>query len=131
MVMLMVDACFLIDYQRESKRETKGAVARFLRAYSEERLQISPIAWGEFLAGFEDETHPFIAFVSDHLDFIPLEPDVGSLYRKKFRVLKTGGNLIGSNDLWIGCHALARDVPLVTRNESDFHRIPDLKLVTY
>lgn len=127
----MVDACFLIDYQRESKRQAKGAVAAFLQAHAEERLQISPIAWGEFLAGFEDEAHPFVGFVRDRLDFIPLEPDVGSVYREKFRFLKASGNLIGANDLWIGCHALARKVPLVTRNNSDFKRIPGLKLFTY
>jgi len=131
MVMLMIDTCFLIDYQCESKRKTGGAVAAFLRSHAEERLQISPIAWGEFLAGFEDEAHPFVCFVRDRLDFVALEPDVGSLYREKFGFLKASGNLIGANDLWIGCHALARALPLVTRNDSDFNRIPGLKLITY
>lgn len=129
--MLMVDACFLIDYQRESKRRVKGEVAAFLQSHVDERLQISPIAWGEFLAGFENEAHPFVGFVKDHLDFIPLEAEVGSVYRETFRILKAGGNLIGANDLWIGCHALARQQPLVTRNNSDYHRIPGLKLLTY
>jgi len=131
MVMLMIDACFLIDYQREAKRGVRGALAGFLREHSAERLQISPIAWGEFLAGFEDETHPFVDFARDRLDFVPLEPSVGSVYRENFRLLKTTGNLIGANDLWIGCHALTRKVPLVTRNDSDFKRIPGLILLTY
>jgi tRNA(fMet)-specific endonuclease VapC len=129
--MLMVDTCFLIDYQRESKRREKGAIAAFLRSHAEERLQISPVAWGEFLAGFDEETHPFVEFVRDHLDFISLEAEVGSVYRETFRALKASGNLIGANDLWIGCHALARQQPLITRNDSDFHRIPGLKLLTY
>lgn len=127
----MVDACFLIDYQRESKRKAHGSVAAFLKAHSDERLQISPIAWGEFLAGFEDEAHPFVGFVRDRLDFVPLEPDVGSVYREKFRFLKASGNLIGANDLWIGCHALSRKQALVTRNQSDFERIPGLELLRY
>lgn len=131
MVMLMVDTCFLIDYQRESKRRSHGKLAGFLEDHSEERLQISPIAWGEFLAGFEDESHPFIRFVRDRLDFVPLEPEVGSVYREKFRFLKATGNLIGANDLWIGCHALSRKQALVTRNHSDFERIPGLELLTY
>lgn len=129
--MLMVDTCFLIDYQRESKRKSHGSVAAFLKAHKDERLQISPIAWGEFLAGFEDENHPFIRFVRDRLDFVPLEPDVGSVYREKFRLLKATGNIIGANDLWIGCHALSRKQALVTRNHSDFERIPGLELLTY
>lgn len=129
--MLMVDTCFLIDYQRESKCKSHASVATFLKAHTEEQLQISPIAWGEFLAGFEDESHPFIRFVRDRLDFVPLEPDVGSLYREKFRFLKASGNLIGANDLWIGCHALSRKQVLVTRNHSDFERIPGLELLRY
>ena len=60
MVMLMVDTCFLIDYQREVKAKHRGKVAGFLAAHSEERLQISPVAWGEFLAGFQRKNHPFI-----------------------------------------------------------------------
>lgn len=127
----MVDACFLIDYQRESKREAHGSVAAFLKAHSDERLQISPIAWGEFLAGFEDEAHPFVGFVRDRVDFVPLEHDVGAVYRQKFLFLKATGNLIGANDLWIGCHALSRKQALVTRNQSDFERIPGLELLTY
>ena len=127
----MVDTCFLIDYQRESKRKVQGAVTAFLRAHADERLQISPIAWGEFLAGFEDESHPFIRFVRDRLDFVSLEPEVGSVYREKFSFLKASGNLIGTNDLWIGCHALSRKQALVTRNHSDFERIPGLELLTY
>lgn len=127
----MVDTCFLIDYQRESKSKTQGVVAAFLRAHADARLQISPIAWGEFLAGFENEAHPFVGFVQDRLDFVPLEPDVGSLYREKFRFLKASGRLIGANDLWIGCHALSRKQALVTRNHSDFERIPGLELLTY
>lgn len=131
MVVLMIDACFLIDYQRESKRKEVGSVAAFLREHADERLQISPIAWGEFLAGFEDGAHPFIGFVRDHLDLLSLEPEVGSVYREQFRFLKDNGNLIGANDLWIGCHALTRGQPLVTRKANDFYRIPGLKLLTY
>ncbi|MFO8026502.1 MAG: type II toxin-antitoxin system VapC family toxin, partial [Opitutales bacterium] len=127
----MVDTCFLIDYQRESKSKVRGAVASFLRAHADERLQISPIAWGEFLAGFEDEAHPFVGFVHDRLDFVPLEPEVGFVYREKFRLLKASGNSFGANDLWIGCHALSRKQALVTRNHSDFERIPGLKVVEY
>jgi len=32
---------------------------------------------------------------------------------------------------WIGCHALARKMPLVTRNNSDLKRIPGLTFLTY
>lgn len=129
--MLMVDTCFLIDYQRESKRNAPGPVVAFLRDHAEERLQISPVAWGEFLAGFENENDSFVLFAQDRLELAPLGPEVASVYRKIYRYLKLSGNLIGANDLWIASHAVAFGRPLVSRNESEFRRAPDLKLLSY
>lgn len=127
----MVDTCFLIDYQRESKRKTPGAAVAFLRAHPEERLQISTIAWGEFLAGFEDEHDPFVLFARDRLDLAPLSSAVAAVHRKIYRHLKTAGDLIGANDLWIASHAIASSQSLVTRNENEFKRVPELRLLTY
>lgn len=129
--MLMVDTCFLIDYQREVKARKAGPVMAFLRQYASERLQISPVAWGEFLAGFPDEKDPFVFFARDRLDCLLLDPGVASLYRQVYRTLKANGSLIGANDLWIACHALFLDQPLVTRNNSHFRRIADIRLVEY
>jgi tRNA(fMet)-specific endonuclease VapC len=131
MVMLMVDTCFLIDYQREVKAKRRGKVADFLGAHSEERLQISPVAWGEFLAGFPGEDDEFIGFVRDRVEIVSLELEVSSIYRSVYRNLKANGNLIGANDLWIASHALAREQALVSRNTSDFRRIPELRLLEY
>ncbi len=129
--MLMVDTCFLIDYQREVKRRAAGPVVAFLKTISGERLQISPVAWGEFLAGFERDDDPFVLFARDRLDCAPLAAEVALAYRKICRHLKTAGSLIGANDLWIASHAIALEQPLVTRNNSEFIRVPGLRLVTY
>jgi len=131
MVMLMVDTCFLIDYQREVKAKHRGKVAGFLAAHSEERLQISPVAWGEFLAGFQRENHPFIRFACDRLDILQSDVEVASIYRKIYRSLKADGNLIGANDLWIASHAISQGQHLVTRKTSDFRRISELSLIEY
>lgn len=129
--MLMVDACFLIDYQRESQRRKPGPVVAFLRAHADERLQISPVAWGEFLAGFDDENDPYVLFARDRLDLAAFPADVAFVYRRTYRYLKAAGCLIGANDLWIASHAVASNQSLVTRNSNDFKRVPDLRLVTY
>lgn len=129
--MLMVDTCFLIDYQREAKAKKAGPVVAFLHTHADERLQISPVAWGEFLAGFPQADDPFIAFARDRLDLLSLSPGVSSVYRRVYRVLKASGNLIGANDLWIACHAMASEQALVTRNASDFRKVPELRLVEY
>ena len=44
-------------------------------------------------------------------------------------VLKaSGGQVIGSNDLWIAAQAIRNDLVLVTANEREFARVPNLKL---
>jgi tRNA(fMet)-specific endonuclease VapC len=52
-------------------------------------------------------------------------------YRGIFRFLKTRGQLIGANDLWIACHAVRHGVPCVTRNTEEFRRVPGLVVLTY
>ena len=36
--------------------------------------------------------------------------------------------LIGANDLWIACHALAESAVLVTHNTREFTRVPGLSV---
>ena len=40
--------------------------------------------------------------------------------------LKDAGTLIGANDLWIACHALAEGATLVTHNTREFQRVEGL-----
>ena len=42
--------------------------------------------------------------------------------------LKTAGTPVGSNDLWIACHALAAAAVLVTNNEGEFARVQGLRM---
>ena len=42
--------------------------------------------------------------------------------------LKAAGTPIGSNDLWIACHALAEAAVLVTNNEAEFTRVSGLRV---
>lgn len=129
--MLMVDTCFLIDYQREAKRRSYGPVVAFLKTHAEERMQISPVAWGEFLAGFARDDDPFVLFARDRLDLAPLAPEVALAYREIYRHLKKAGHLIGANDLWIASHAISLEQTLVSRKNSEFKQVPGLKLLTY
>ena len=47
-------------------------------------------------------------------------------YAEQFTRLKAAGTLIGANDLWIACHALAEDAVLVTHNTDEFRRVTNL-----
>lgn len=42
--------------------------------------------------------------------------------------LAARGQIIGNNDLWIACHALAAELTLVTNNEKEFRRVRGLKV---
>jgi len=42
--------------------------------------------------------------------------------------LKAAGRPIGSNDLWIACHALAEAAVLVTNNVAEFSRVQGLQV---
>jgi NAD-dependent SIR2 family protein deacetylase len=42
--------------------------------------------------------------------------------------LKSRGEMIGNNDLWIAAHAVVAGLTLVTNNESEFRRVRGLKI---
>ncbi len=59
-----------------------------------------------------------------------IEPDesIGVYYGKNRFLLERAGMLIGNNDLWIAAHALSLGLTLVTNNEREFKRIPELRI---
>lgn len=44
------------------------------------------------------------------------------------RQLRTTGDKVGANDLWIAAHAIENDMPVLTRNPGDFERIPGVSV---
>ena len=62
---------------------------------------------------------------------IDLDAEVARRYGRLRAHMRSIGRPIGPNDLWIAAHALARDVPLVTHNLSEFRRVPDLSAETW
>jgi tRNA(fMet)-specific endonuclease VapC len=52
----------------------------------------------------------------------------GQFYGAIRAALETKGEMIGNNDLWIGAHAKAAGLILVTTNEREFQRIQGLKI---
>jgi tRNA(fMet)-specific endonuclease VapC len=82
----------------------------------------SVIALGEFAAGFEEPAAPWLVEVRRRFTIMPVDEEVGFVYREVFRALQRKGRLIGANDLWIGSTAIAAGVPLVTRNGKEFRR---------
>jgi tRNA(fMet)-specific endonuclease VapC len=94
---------------------------------------MSVITYGELAYGAEKSVeHGRGAADLDRLiGVVPVEAlpqEAGKIYGKLRGLLASKGRLIGPNDLWIAAHALARDLILVTNNEREFRRIPNLKI---
>ena len=62
------------------------------------------------------------------VSILPIEPPADSIYGKLRALLERQGRLIGPNDMLIASHALAADCILVSDNEGEFRRVPDLRI---
>jgi tRNA(fMet)-specific endonuclease VapC len=130
MGLIAVDTTFLIDLQR-NQEQLRKAITDFLGRHAEDEFCISVTALGEFAAGFERTDHR--VFLSVKQRFLVTEHDeaVAMEYGRLFRYLKSRGELIGANDLWIAAAAIRHEASLVTRNAADFRRIPGLNVLDY
>ena len=64
-------------------------------------------------------------------EVLPCTPEVSWRYGRLYRYLSDNGLLIDANDLWIAATALAFEMPVVTRNERHFARVPELDVIGY
>ncbi|UGT91607.1 type II toxin-antitoxin system VapC family toxin [Mycobacterium ostraviense] len=60
-----------------------------------------------------------------------MDDQIAFVYARVVRELRRRGELIGTNDVWIGCASLQLGIPVVTANVADFRRIDGLGIVQY
>lgn len=102
-----------------------------MEEHPDEQLGIPAVVLGEFSEGFEDPDHPILTGYRSDFPIFPVDEIIASHYGTISRILRAGGNLIGSNDIWIAATALSLPCPLLTRNADHFARVPALEVVTY
>ena len=88
----------------------------------------------EFGARRSDRSTQSFASIRDFaasVQVVEIGAEVARRYGRLRAHLRAIGQPIGPNDLWIAAHALARDVPLITHNLSEFRRVPDLSVETW
>jgi len=128
---LILETTFLIDLEREILRSAPGPAHAFLKDHSGHRLYITFAVAGELAAGpsvhERDRWERFIA----PFFLLPCSQDVCWEYGRTYRFLRDNGLQIGSNDLWIAATGLAHGMPVVTRNERHYRRVPGLRVRTY
>jgi tRNA(fMet)-specific endonuclease VapC len=125
--MLDSDICIYI-----ARRNNQKVMARFAKHRLGD-LGISVVGYGELRVGAEKsnrqadglrELDIFIQVVR----VLPIEPEVGEIYARTRAHLERSGQIIGANDLWIAAHCLQLGLTLVTNNEREFRRIPNLAI---
>jgi tRNA(fMet)-specific endonuclease VapC len=129
--MYMLDTNILI-YLLKNK---PPAVAERINALDKESvLCMSFFTYAELLKGAERSTRKtqVISQLYQLTQIIPVQYDTDTslcqYYATQFTLLKTAGTSIGSNDLWIACHALSKNAMLVTHNVREFERIVGLNI---
>lgn len=129
---MILDSTFLVDLEREKKRRQRGDAAAFLLAHQETQFCINFTILGELAAGLSlgADRAGWARFI-EPFRILESSQDVAWEFGLAFRILQSQGNLIGTNDLWIGATGIAYGLPVVTRNAHDFERIPGLKVVRY
>jgi tRNA(fMet)-specific endonuclease VapC len=131
----VIESRYLLDtdtfvYIRRGRPEK--ARARFRRLQVGESV-MSVITYGELIYGIAKKKvgpEPLLRLeeLTQIVQVIPLMPETATVYGAIRAALSAKGEMIGGNDLWIAAHALASKLVLVTNNEREFRRVPDLKI---
>jgi tRNA(fMet)-specific endonuclease VapC len=128
---LILETSFLVDLEREAIVGEPGRAHAFLEAHPDRRLSITSVTAGELACGPRVEQREAWERLVGHFPVRTPDAEAWWIYGRTFRYLRDNGMLIGANDLWIAAVALAADLPLVTRDEAHFGRVPGLRLVAY
>ncbi len=114
------------------KRKPPKVIERFKQA-DISQIGISSITLSELLYGVSKSTKPeqnqiaLSQFVAP-LEIMPYDDDAAQSYGDLRAGLEKQGTPIGSLDMLIAAHAISLNSVLVTNNEREFIRIPNLKI---
>jgi tRNA(fMet)-specific endonuclease VapC len=114
------------------KRKPAVVLARFKQTDISE-ISISSITLSELFYGVSKSSKPeqnFMAltqFVAP-LEILPYGGEATQYYGELRAHLEKQGTPIGALDMLIAAHALSIDSALVTNNEKEFNRVPNLKI---
>tara|TARA_B110000483_G_scaffold183931_1_gene217555 strand:- start:259 stop:651 length:393 start_codon:yes stop_codon:yes gene_type:complete len=129
--MIVADTTFLIDLQKGRRSDRHRVAADWIRANPHEQVFIPAIVLGEYAEGFDDPDHPLMQHIRNSHPILPADASVALRFGSIARLLRAGGRLIGTNDIWIAATALVHEAPLLTRNVTHFTRVPGLQVINY
>jgi tRNA(fMet)-specific endonuclease VapC len=125
----MLDTNICIYIAKLQPPEVKARFERLRRG----QLIMSVVTYGELHYGAykSSQRARALTVLEELVQDIPVEDlnaTVAQTYGEIRATLEEQGRLIGNNDLWIGAHAMALDITLVTNNEREFKRIARLSV---
>ena len=94
-------------------------------------IVLGELEWGAWLSNRMKQSFAAVKDFAAGVQIVDVDVDVAQQYGQLRAHLRSIGQPIGPNDLWIAAHALARDVPLVTHNLAEFRRVPGLAAETW
>jgi len=116
------------------RRRPTEVLTRFLQIKSGEAA-LSIVTYGELIYGMVKRHAPPPSAAIEQLEefvslveVLPLPAAAAGKYGEIRCLLESKGQIIGGNDLWIAAHALSANLILVTNNEREFRRVPDLRI---
>ena len=128
---LILETSFLVDLERELILGDPGPAQLFLQSHQDQKLHITFTIAGELAAGPRINERATWDRLLSPFEVLGCTPEVSWRYGRLYRYLRANGLLIDANDLWIAATALAFELPVVTRNEGHFARVPELNVIGY
>ena len=128
---MILDTNFIIAAEREARRNILGAADAFLAGYRSEQFHITFTVAGELACGQSLAEHRDWRQLCQPYPVIPWSMEISWKYGEIYRLLKSKGTLIGTNDLWIAATALIHGEAVVTNNVSEFQRVPKLDVIPF
>jgi tRNA(fMet)-specific endonuclease VapC len=125
---------FLLDTNilSELVRRPRGRIADHIAKVGEQHVCTSIIVAAELRYGAAKKASARLTAqleaVLGAVEVLALESPVDAIYGETRARLERAGQSIGANDLLIAAHALALGHTIVTDNEYEFSRVPDLRI---
>ena len=104
--------------------------------YKTGEIGISSISYSELIFGaykssrVQQNLNALNEFILP-LEIVPFDDEAGFSYGRIRALLEKKGTLIGPMDLLIGSHAISMKIPIVTNNEREFMKIPELQIINW
>ncbi len=114
------------------KRKPQDAINRFLQIPISQigisSITLSELVYGAIKSSKPDQNQLALAQFTAPLEIFPYGDAAAQHYGNLRSYLEGRGTPIGSLDMLIAAHALSMDSVLVTNNEKEFVRVPNLKI---